>query len=105
VEAPNQTSNKDHYWVPPVWERKYSFGILGILFAFCALYVVHRFQFPEKEAIVSILATDFLILLITTIFLTGQAKIDIQALYGRPASSTNVGVAGALPPNGGKVGL
>lgn len=69
-----------------VWERKYSFALLAFVCSFLVLYLVHRFGFPEKLAIVSILATDAVILIITTTYLTGAAKIDLQALYGRPAA-------------------
>jgi hypothetical protein len=83
---------------PANWQKKYSFAVLGILLAMSVLWIVHQFGFPEKEGIIAILSTQIIILVITVTFLTGQARIDIQALYGRPGNGSPFPFG--IPPTG-----
>lgn len=91
--------------------RKYSFSIVVMLIIIGVLFVINYLKFPEKVAMVAIIATDLPILVIAIAYLTGQAKIELQALYGRAPSTeiTTSNVRGSSspppPPPGREGGL
>jgi len=62
--------------------RKYTFALLGIIAAIGVLCVVHKLGFSDSLSKCAIISCELVILVITTTYLTGQAKIDIQAVYG-----------------------
>ena len=66
----------------PRISKKYSFAMIAILLQICVLFLVHYFQFSEKLSIFSVVSTQLVILITTVSYVTGEAKIDIQAIYG-----------------------
>jgi len=62
--------------------RKYTFALIGIISSMGVLYLVQALGFSDSLAKCAIISCELVILVITTTFLTGQAKIDIQAVYG-----------------------
>jgi hypothetical protein len=77
--------------------KKYSFAMISILLQISILFIIYKFQFPEKLSIWATVSTQVMILVTTITFLTGQAKIDIQAVYGR-SSPQGFGNQGFVQP-------
>lgn len=103
--------------------RKYSFSLISFFTIIFDLWVVHKLNFPEKVSIVAIIASEVPILVIAVSFLTGQATVELSALYGHSqmpgmvnpmfsTAATLMGAASTLmrptappppPPPGGQV--
>lgn len=62
--------------------RKYSFSILTfIIFISVLIYLISK-NLPETIFITAIVSTNLSILIVAVSYLTGQAKIDVRAVYG-----------------------
>lgn len=62
--------------------KKYTFAMFGIFLAIESVYLFFKLGLPEKNQLWLSISTQLVILIITVTYLTGQAKIDISAIYG-----------------------
>ena len=65
------------------WSKKYTLTLIGIASIFLTLIIVLCFNLSAQELIVSIIASNLSIVLIIITYLTGQAKIDVKAIWGK----------------------
>ena len=66
--------------------KKFSFSLIAVLLIVSSLILISKLGFSEKVTLYSIVSTHLSILLVTITYLTGQAKIDLNA-------NTNIGNA------------
>ena len=81
----------------PRMSKKYSFSLIGISSQILSLFIIHKLGLPEKTELWSIVSTHLGIIFITVTYLTGQAKIDLNAsaTYGHQDKSTVLTPGGA----------
>lgn len=63
--------------------KKYSFAFIACLWILLVPYIFQSLNLSEKISVFLGISTQLCILVITISYLTGQAKIDLTATYGK----------------------
>ncbi len=69
--------------------KKYTFALFSSFCVILVLIIVHNLQFSDQLSEISIVCSQFSLLVIAITYLSGQAKIDIQAsaTYGKTVNT------------------
>jgi ACR3 family arsenite efflux pump ArsB len=80
--------------------KKYSFSLLALIAVIGVLFIVKGLQFSDKVSVITIVSTQISLLVITVAYVTGQAKIDLQAsaTYGKRQTQVSPPFSISMPP-------